>query len=60
MVKGWRNDPRWVDLYERKKEAGLLRHIENMKAEMATEIAFAKSDAAIRAMKAERFKIVDA
>ena len=60
MIKGWRNDPRWVDLYERKKEASLQRQFEKMQAEMQIELSFAKADAAMRALQAPRFKIVSA
>lgn len=33
MVKGWRNDPRWVELYERRSRERLQREIDRIKIE---------------------------
>lgn len=57
MIKGWRNDPRWVDYYARKKEAALKDLIDRKSAEFELDEALANADRAMRAMHRKPLKI---
>lgn len=46
MITGWKNDPKWVEHYEKKKEERLMRQTNLPRSQMAQEqIAAALSDA---------------
>ena len=48
MIKGWRNDPRWVEYFARKKEAALNEEIDRRKAQASLDRSFADVDHALR------------
>ena len=50
MIKGWRNDPRWVEYYARKKEAALKEEVERMKAVARMDASFAALNRSMRAL----------
>ena len=44
MIRGWRNDPRWVEFYKQRDLDRLQREIQRMRLEAQEEFAKIKSD----------------
>lgn len=57
MVKGWRNDPRWVEIYERRDRERIERAIARMKAEHQLQMTRADADRAVAQLQRPRFGI---
>lgn len=48
MIKGWKNNPQWVQHYERKKTEKIQRQIDRMRANINIDQAMMALDMSIR------------
>jgi hypothetical protein len=55
MIKGWRNDPRWVAFYAMRDRERIEREIGRLKAETAIAMKNADVDRAVRQLQRPRW-----
>lgn len=48
MIKGWRNDPAWVEFYAKRDSERMAREIKRIKDEVSLQQSLAAADAAMR------------
>jgi hypothetical protein len=53
MIKGWRNDPRWVEFYAKRNRERMQREIDRLKAETAIAMDNARADAQMERIHAK-------
>jgi len=51
MIKGWRNNPQWVDYYNKKHDAKIQRQADRMRAEVQIQQMMMTSTEAIRSLQ---------
>jgi hypothetical protein len=51
MIKGWRNNPQWVQHYERKTTEKIQRQIDRMRTNMNIDRAMMAIDVSLRRNK---------
>jgi hypothetical protein len=51
MIRGWRNDPRWVEFYKKRDEERARREMQRAEIEMQLRLNESRVDQAIKAMQ---------
>ena len=57
MIKGWRNDPRWVEIYRQKKKDEFQNNLERMKAQYAIDASSARLEQQMRMLERGSLKV---
>lgn len=51
MIRGWRNDPAWVEFYQRREQERSQRRLERLRMEMQIAVDNERAEAQLRTLR---------